>query len=149
MSTKTEKQDKLITVEGKEKAIKNLFSSVFKYLAVGYNVATDGNGFVNVENSTADHGFNEITQDDDSTYHRVELNVQETPSIDWETGRVVVKFLAELDVDNIIDNNVPINQIAIFDTQEINSGTMYCAGTTNNFPKDEQLALVFVIEMSM
>lgn len=150
MSTETQKQDKLVTMAGKEKALKNLFTSVFGYLAVGYNIDTNGgNGFVNPSDENPNSGFNEITLEEDSTYHRVPLTPNENVKKNPETGEVTVSFLAELDVDNIIDSNIPINQIAIFDSEEVGSGTMYCAGTSSDFPKNEELALIFVIDMMM
>lgn len=150
MTTETQKQDKLVTIAGKEKALKNLFTSVFGYLAVGYNVdTTAGNGFRNPTEENPNNGFHEITLEEDSTYHRVPLQAQENIKTNPETGEVIVTFMAELDVDNIIDSTISINQIAIFDSQEVGTGTMYCAGVSNDFPKNEELALVFLIDMAM
>lgn len=149
MSTK--KTD-IIFIEGKEKALQKIFSaSEFGYLAVGYNKSTDDtNGFVNIDPNEPDphNGFYEITED--STYMRVPLNFQSIINPDIDNGTVTAKFTAELDFDNII-NNIPINQIAIVDSDDKNdaSTTFFAASTTEYFVKSEKLALVFVIEITM
>lgn len=147
----TTKQNNIIFLEGKEKILEKLFSSTeFGYLAVGYNSSNDTNGFINVEpdDETNTNGFYEISED--STYQRVPLSFQSIINKDEDNGKVTAKFTAELDLDNII-NNVPINQIAIVDSSEKGdaSTTFFAAAVTENFVKNEKLALVFVIEITM
>ena len=147
----TTKQNNIIFLEGKEKILEKLFSSTeFGYLAVGYNSSNDTNGFINVEpdDETNTNGFYEISED--STYQRVPLSFQSIINKDEDNGKVTAKFTAELDLDNII-NNVPINQIAIVDSSERGdaSTTFFAAAVTEDFIKNEKLALVFVIEITM
>ncbi len=147
----TTKQNNIIFLEGKEKILEKLFSSTeFGYLAVGYNSSNDTNGFINVEpdDETNTNGFYEISED--STYQRVPLSFQSIINKDEDNGKVTAKFTAELDLDNII-NNVPINQIAIVDSSEKGdaSTTFFAAAVTEDFIKNEKLALVFVIEITM
>lgn len=143
MSTK---KSNIIFMEGKEKVLQKLFSSSeFGYLAVGYNQSTDDtNGFINEDQN----GFHEITED--STYQRVKLDFQSIINTDHDNGTVTAKFTAELDLDNII-NNIPINQIAIVDSDDKNnaSTTFFAASTTEEFIKSNRLALVYVIEITM
>lgn len=147
----TTKQNNIIFLEGKEKILEKLFSTTeFGYLAVGYNSSNDTNGFINVEpdDETNTNGFYEISED--STYQRVPLSFQSIINKDEDNGKVTAKFTAELDLDNII-NNVPINQIAIVDSSEKSdaSTTFFAAAVTEDFIKNEKLALVFVIEITM
>ncbi len=147
----TTKQNNIIFLEGKEKILEKLFSATeFGYLAVGYNSSNDTNGFINVEpdDETNTNGFYEISED--STYQRVPLSFQSIINKDEDNGKVTAKFTAELDLDNII-NNVPINQIAIVDSSEKGdaSTTFFAAAVTEDFIKNEKLALVFVIEITM
>jgi len=162
MTTLDTKQDNIIFIEGKEKGLKTLFSKEhFGYLALGSNIETDTNGFVNIEegDETSSRGFHEIVVDamdeesayQDSTYQRVELVVQQDTIRDYDNGEVTVKFLAEFDVDNIV-SGIPINQLAIVDTSTPNdpSTTYYAASTyNNNLIKDDQMALVFIIEITI
>lgn len=144
------KQNNIIFMEGKEKILEKIFTSAFGYLAVGYNSSNDTNGFINVdiENESAQNGFYEITED--STYERVPLNFHSILNRDEDNGRVTAKFTAELDQDNII-NNVKINQIAIVDSGEKTdaSTTYFAAAVTEDFTKNEKLALVFVVEVTI
>ena len=69
---------------------------------------------------------------------------------DIDNGKITAKFTAELDLDNIIED-IPINQIAIVDnaSAEDASTTFFAASVTEEFNKNEKLALVFVIEVTM
>lgn len=147
----TTKQNNIIFLEGKEKILQKLFSSTeFGYLAVGYNSSDDTNGFINVdpEDEVTPNGFYEISED--STYARVPLSFHSIINRDEDNGKVTAKFTAELDLDNII-NNIPINQIAIVDSDDKNSAstTFFAAAVTETFVKSEKLALVFVIEITI
>lgn len=146
------KQTNIIFMEGKEKVLEKLFSTTeFGYLAVGHNDSLDTNGFINVdkEDENSVNGFYEISTD--STYERVPLSFHSILNRDSDSGKVTAKFTAELDLDNIV-NNVPINQIAIVDSADKNnkaSTTFFAAAVTEEFIKNEGLALVFVIEITI
>lgn len=148
----TGKQSDIIFIEGKEKVLSKLFdASNFGYLAVGFNESTtDTNGFVNVDpnEESSVNGFYEISSD--PTYQRVPLSYHSTVSKDYNSGTVTAKFTAELDLDNTI-NNTPINQIAIVDSSDKTnaSTTFFAASVTEKFIKNEKLALVFVIEITI
>ncbi len=148
----TGKQSDIIFIEGKTKLLQNLFNaSNFGYLAVGYNEnSTDTNGFVNVnvDDDTSTNGFYEITSD--PTYQRVALNFHSVINKDYNNGTATAKFTAELDLDNTI-NNTPINQIAIVDSSDKTNAntTFFAASVTEKFVKNEKLALVFVIEITI
>lgn len=148
----TNKQNDIIFIEGKEKLLQKLFSSSnFGYLAVGYNEdTTDSNGFANIDpnDESSVNGFYEISSD--PTYQRVALSYHSITSKDLSSGTVTAKFTAELDLDNTI-NNTPINQIAIVDSSDkTNASTTYfAASVTEKFIKNEKLALVFVIEITI
>ena len=143
------KQNNIIFLEGKEKILQKFFSSTeFGYLAVGYSNTEDTNGFVNVDpdDETTQNGFFEIQ---DNTYQRVPLSFHSIISRDTNNGKVTAKFTAELDLDNIIDN-VPINQIAIVDSlSQTANTTFFAAAVTEDFVKNEKLALVYVIEVTI
>ena len=150
----TQKKNNIIFMDGKEKILQKLFSSTeFGYLAVGYNnEQTETNGFQNVDpnDEESTNGFMEISQVDSSTYSRVPLSFHSIVNKDDDTGKVTAKFTAELDIDNIIED-IPINQIAIVDSSEVEdaSTTFFAASVTDTFSKNEKLALVFVIEITM
>lgn len=153
MSTTDTKQDNIIFINGKEKGLKTLFSQDnFGYLAVGCNQSGDTNGFVNVLDGTEApaNGFYEISIDEDSTYRRVPLNIQTDSIKNEDNGEVTVKFIAEFDVDNIV-SGATIDQLAIVDSAEVDQPTTFYAAATcdNAFSKDEQLAIVFIIEMTI
>ena len=78
------------------------------------------------------------------------LNFHSIISKDLDSGTATAKFTAELDLDNTI-NNTPINQIAIVDSvNKTNaSTTFFAASVTEKFIKNEKLALVFVIEITI
>lgn len=157
MSTKDTKQDNIIFIHGKEKGLQALFSQEhFGYLALGFNQSNDTNGFINVEDGqeAPANGFYEISKEMDSTYQRVPLHlVQESNAVvrNYDNGEVTVKFMAEFDIDNIV-SCATINQLAIVDTAdpEDASTTFYAAATCDDsFNKSEQLAIVFIIEMTI
>jgi len=148
----TTKKNNIIFMDGKEKVLQRLFSSQdFGYLAVGYNNSSDSNGFQEIDpnNENSQNGFVEISQVQSSTYSRVPL-VFESSTKDPDTGKVTAKFTAELDIDNIIED-IPINQIAIVDSLEVQDAStkFFAASVTETFSKNEKLALVFVIEITM
>lgn len=145
------KKSNIIFMEGKEKALQKFFdSSNFGYLAVGYNGSSDSNGFINPteEQTSANNGFEEIGPQS-TTYSRVPLNFESIIDKD-DNGKITAKLTAELGLDNIVET-IPINQIAIVDTDEVGaaSTTFFAAAVTEEFQKNEQLALVFVIEVTM
>lgn len=157
MSTTDTKQDNIIFINGKQKGLQALFSQEhFGYLALGYNRSNDTNGFINVKDGqeAPANGFYEISKDEDSTYERVPLHlVQGTNAIipNYDNGEVTVKFMAEFDIDNIV-NGITINQLAIVDSADATdvSTTFYAAATCDDhFNKSEQLAIVFIIEMTI
>lgn len=147
------KKSNIIFMAGKEKALQKFFdSNNFGYLAVGYNSSDDTNGFINPnsEQTIADNGFNEILRAENSTYTRVPLHFESIVDRDDDNGKITAKLTAELGLDNIVETT-PINQIAIVDTDEVGdaSTTFFAAAVTETFYKNEQLALVFVIEVTM
>ena len=157
MSTIDTKQDNIIFINGKEKGLQALFSQEhFGYLALGYNQSGDTNGFVNVEDGqeAPANGFYEISKKEDSTYERVPLYlVQDSNAIirNYDNGEVTVKFMAEFDIDNIV-SGATINQLAIVDSADVSnaSTTFYAAATCDDqFNKSEQLAIVFILEMTI
>lgn len=140
------KQDQIIFIDGKESAMRALFSEKnFGYLAIG-STETNENGFYNPESDEDDNGFHEISQiDDDATYMRVPLVPFGDAQKDYDTGKVLCKFTADLDIDNI-QSDVPINQFAIVDTSDVNAPTtLYSAATFTTIPKNNELAITFVI----
>lgn len=140
------KQDQMIFLDGKESAIRALFSeNNFGYLAIGSADSND-NGFYNPESEEDTNGFNEISQvDDDATYMRVPLVPFGDAQKDIDTGKVLCKFTADLDIDNI-QSDIPINQFAVVDTSDVNAPTtFYSAATFPSIPKNNELAITFVI----
>lgn len=151
--TEQTKKNNIIFMNGKEKVLQKIFdSSNFGYLAVGYNNSSDTNGFVNPdsEETVLDNGFMEISSGQSTTYSRVPLSFHSIVDKDSDNGKITAKFTAELDLDNIIED-IPINQIAIVDTDLVGdaSTTFFAASVTEEFKKNERLALVFVIEITM
>lgn len=140
------KQDQIIFLDGKAEALKALFSeNNFGFLAIGSSESTD-NGFYNPDTEEDDNGFHEISQvDDDATYTRIPLVPFGTPEKDKDTGKVLCKFTADLDIDNI-QSDIEINQFAIVDTSDVDSPTnYYSAATFPSIPKNNELAITFVI----
>lgn len=155
MSTLDTKQDNIIFMDGKAKGLQILFSQEnFGYLALGCNKSNDTNGFKNTEDGAelTENGFYEISHEDDTTYQRAPLHVVEQGTYkNPDNGEVTVKFMAEFDIDNII-NGLDINQLAIVDSADCEdaTSTFYAAAVCDdNFNKSEQLAIVFIIEMTI
>lgn len=146
------KQDQIIFIDGKEKGLKTLFNSDnFGYLAIGKATEEDDNGFENPMNDSYSNGFNEISiVNDDSTYQRIPLQVVEDTVKDIDTGKVTVKFTADLDIDNIV-SGIRINQLAIVDSSDSTDPNtiMYAASTFPTFTKSEKIAITFLIEMKI
>ena len=146
------KQDQIIFINGKEKGLKALFSSDnFGYLAIGKATIEDDNGFENPLNDIDSNGFNEISVvNDDSTYQRIPLQVVDDTIKDTDTGKVTVKFTADLDIDNIV-SGIRINQLAIVDSSDSTdpNTVMYAASTFPTFTKSEKIAITFLIEMKI
>jgi len=148
-----EKKNSIIFMTGKEKILQKIFDDAnFGYLAVGYNNEENTNGFINEDpdDDTSTNGFNEISIAESSTYSRVPLAFHSIINKDQDNGKITAKFTAELDLDNIIED-ISINQIAIVDSKEVGdaSTTFFAAAVTETFNKNEKLALVFVIEITM
>lgn len=138
------KQDQLIFLTGKEKALKILFSEAnFGYLALGYN---EDNGFQN-ETETTPNGFVEITE---PTYKRVKLTALDVVKIDEDTGTATITLVGDINVDNII-KSTSVNQLAIVDSSSSTDAntTFYCAATFPTFKKSEQTALSFSLDMKI
>jgi len=139
------KQDQIIFLDGKEIALQSLFSKTFGYLAIGYAETNDG--FQNPTTDTGATGFHEISQTtDDPTYMRIPLTPYGDTVKDASSGKVLCKFTADLDIDNI-QKNIPINQFAIVNTAtagDVNT-KIYAASTFTEFDKDDSIAITFVI----
>lgn len=136
------KQDQIIFLTGKEKALRTLFSEAnFGYLALGFS---EDNGFVN-ETSTTSNGFQELTE---PTYKRIKLTPQSETIKNDNNDKVSITLMADMDVDNVI-KTTSINQLAIVDSSsKTDANTVfYCASTFPEFPKSEQTALSFSLEM--
>lgn len=134
-----EKQQQIIFSKGKEHALESLFTSIFPYLALGY--IDEDNGFTNSEED-----FKEIDKTQHPTYKRVPISYS-TSTSDIDTGVVSVEFIANIDIDNIEDD-VNINQFAICDCAEGNT-IFYAASTFPTYTKNGQMAITFVLEMTM
>ena len=142
------KKGQVIFMDGKEIALKKLFNGndgAFGYLAIGY-AATD-NGFEDPKASGqgTESGFQEL--EDINGYHRIQLSLYETDPVDKDpdTGKVLVKFTATLDTENITQSQ-NINQIAVVDNASIGADTkMYSATTFPTFTKTGDSAITFVI----
>lgn len=146
------KRDQVIFMNGKIKGLQKLFSSDnFGYLAIGKAVNEDDNGFENPTSDTGSTGFNEISViDDDSTYSRIPLRAISDVVKDTDTGKVTVKFTADLDTTNIT-KGIRINQLAIVDSSSSTdpNTVIYAASTFPTFTKSEKIAITFLIEMKI
>lgn len=140
------KKSQIIFMEGKERALKDLFSRTFGYLAVGYVEDESDNGFEDpLENDEITKtGFNELG--DANNYSRVPLELYTADSVerDTSTGKVLVKFSATLDESNIQDPQ-SINQIAIVDSSNLSEQNIYSATTFPKFTKTSNSSITFVI----
>ena len=144
------KTDQIVFMKGKEAGLKKLFSSEnFGYLAIGKSAVEGDNGFENPLTDQDSNGFNEIsTINDDSTYSRIPLVPMDDTIEDRESGKVRVKFTADLDIDNIVES-LNINQLAIVDSSDSSNPNtiIYAASTFPTFTKNEKIAITFLIEM--
>lgn len=141
------KKGQVIFMDGKERALKALFTgdnSVFGYLAIGY--VSEDNGFEDPDanNSASSSGFNEL--EETNGYHRIALSLHSDPvDKDPDTGKVLVKFTATLDENNLTESQ-NINQIAVVDSGTIGADThFYSATTFPTFTKTRESSITFVI----
>lgn len=137
-------KNQIIFMEGKEQALKSLFTGdncPFGFLAIGY--AENNNGFQE-ETSEVSNGFNEISEA--NGYERIPLILHsDDPVHDEDTGKVLVKFQATLSTENITVSQ-EINQIAIVDRQDITDATKYYSALTfPTFTKTSESSITFVI----
>lgn len=149
MTNTENRQNQIIFQEGKEKALKEIFTGsgektpIFGYLAIGYD--EDKRGFINPTQEGDENGFKEIN--DDQTYARTPLSLFDVER-DQDTGKVLCKFTADLDIDNIIKEQ-PINQFAIVDqsgrSEDTPTTTFYAASMFEDIIKNDKLAITFVI----
>ena len=147
-----QKSSQVIFMDGKEIALKKLFDGknggVFGYLAIGY--ANTDNGFIDPKRGSSNeqntsNGFNEVTES--QGYHRIPLELYATDPVDKDkdTGKVLVKFTATLDTENI-QQSQPINQIAVVDNATIGADTkIYSASTFQTFVKTGESSITFII----
>lgn len=140
------KKSQIIFMDGKEIALNSLFTGdncPFGYLAIGYT--PEDNGFEEPDGQTA-NGFNEL--EETNGYQRIALQPHsETAQKDSSTGKVLVKFTATLDTNNIKKTQA-INQIAVVDSQSsIGSADtkFYSATTFPTFMKTQDSSITFVI----
>lgn len=142
------KQSQVIFVNGKEKALKNLFGGEncpFGYLAVGY--VESENGFTDEEGNDeiAETGFVEL--EPTNNYQRMELKIDSASPVekDYQTGKVLVRFTATMDTENV-STPQQINQIAVVDRKDIDVETqIYSATTFETFNKSSESSITFVI----
>lgn len=141
-----ERRDQIVFLDGKEIGIRTLFNeNNFGYLAVGY--AEPQEGFINPVTDTDDNGFHEISQTtDDATYMRIPLTPYGDAIKDFDNGKVLCKFAADLDIDNI-QRNTPINQYAIVNSATVGdvNTKIYAASTFPTFQKNNKIAITFVV----
>lgn len=137
-------------MKGKEKALKSLFSgdsAAFGYLAIGYEREKENNGFEDPDRNdgASETGFKELEQL--NNYHRIPLQLHTDNPVDTDedTGKVLVKFSATLDSNNLTDAQ-DINQIAVVDSGTIGADTeIYSATTFPTFTKTKDSSITFVI----
>lgn len=142
------KKSQIIFMDGKEEALNRLFTGddcPFGYLAVGY--VGEENGFDDPAAYTeaTPNGFVEL--EDTNGYKRIQLKPHsEASEKDPTTGKVLVKFTATLDTDNIKQNQ-SINQIAVVDSKDVKAAeTKYYSATTfPTFVKNQDSSITFVI----
>lgn len=141
------KKSQIILMDGKERALKSLFygeNSAFGYLAIGY--VSEDNGFEDPDGNTGaeEIGFNEL--EETNNYTRIPLELHSDPvDKDPDTGKVLVKFTATLNENNITESQ-KINQIAVVDSATIGADThIYSATTFPTFTKTRESAITFVL----
>lgn len=144
------KQNQLIFMEGKKKALERLFSggenSVFGYLAIGYSSQDNGFEDPDAEGNVESNGFNEL-EAVNGYNERIPLQLQPNGvDEDSSTGKVLVRFFATL-TEDIIKSSQEINQIAVVDSKDVRaSNTKYYSATTfPTFTKSSESAITFVI----
>lgn len=147
------KKSQIIFMDGKEIALDSLFNGedgAFGYLAIGYS-SEDDNGFEDPkENPTAtniDPGFKEINITNIPSYKRIALQaVSGSAEKDPDTGKVLKKYQAILDTDNI-STSQNINQIAVVDSATPNDAdtNIYSATTFPTFNKTSESSITFII----
>lgn len=142
------KQSQIVFLDGKEIALKALCENTFHFLAIGH--ADEDNGFQNPDTDTGPTGFNEITAEEDPTYERIPLIPYGKTVKDIDSGKVLCKFTADLDIDNI-QRNIKINQFAIVNTKTVGdvNTKIYAASTFTSFLKDNSIAITFVIGLRL
>ena len=143
------KKSQIIFMDGKEQALRLLFDytreNAFGYLAVGFSENNDGFEDPKASSEPIESGFNEITN---GSYQRVQLEPYtggENPERDPDSGKVLMKFAATLQEENISEPT-SINQIAIVDSEEIGADTNYYSATTfQTFQKTGNSSITFVV----
>ena len=131
----------LIFMNGKEAALRTLFTEKFCYIAIGFD--STENGFTDSKDNILPDGFKEIEQ---STYNRIPLTYVST-EFDESNGKVLVKVKGELDYSNI-KASTKINQLAVVDNQtpnDIANTIFYSATKFPSFEKNSQTAMTFVL----
>lgn len=137
------KTSKMIFLDGKEKALENIFSgedAVFGWIALGF--VSENNGF------ESESDFSELNE---AGYSRIALSKYELEANekDVNTGKVLVKFTATVD-SNSLSNGQQINQIAVVDNDNIGSSTkFYCATTFPTFTKTNDSSITFILGFRM
>jgi len=142
------KKSQIIFMSGKEKALTELFAGdnpIFGYLAIGF--ASTENGFEDpgVNGEIQETGFYELEQTNGYNRIPLQLHSDNPVTVDEDTGKVLVKFSATLDENNI-QNATNINQIAVVDSGTIGADTkIYSATTFPTFEKTQDSSITFVI----
>lgn len=139
-------KSQIIFSKGKETAMKYLFGTDgFGYLAIGYD--SNNEGFEDITDTQQTGGFVEISGDE--SYQRIPLEyMPEGTTFEQDTEKVLVKFKATLDYENI-QNGQNINQIAIVNNSATDSAQVdtdfYAATTFPTFVKNSLTSITFVI----
>lgn len=141
------KQSQIIFMNGKEKALKTLFSeSTFGWLAVGYEPTDNGFEDPSINTEISNSGFNELEEANGYTRAKLYLDEESPVSKDDSSGKVLVKFKATFDETNIMGNQ-NINQIAIVDnsTPGYADTNFYAATTFPTFQKSQDSSITFIV----
>lgn len=142
------KKSQVIFMSGKEKALTELFAGdnpVFGYLAIGNTSEENGFEDPGLNNNIIDTGFQELEETNGYTRIQLKLHTDNPVTTDEDTGKVLVKFSATLDENNI-QNPQEINQIAVVDSGTIGADTkIYSATTFPTFTKTKDSSITFVI----
>lgn len=139
------RSNQIIFLDGKEAALKKIFSEHFGYLALGYD--PEELGFQeSTDGDIESKGFLELTEGVNN-YQRIELRFLSAER-DPDTQKVLVKFKADLPTGNITGQR--INQMAIVDTANTDAKTTYFSATTfPTFNKTSNSSISFVIGMRL